>query len=145
MKPWYQKRAKRKSEDETGYLIQKLDKIFSEFIRLRDSDNNGIIKCITSGKFMHWTEADCGHFMSRQHMSTRFHEQNCNAQGPGDNRFQSGKQFEHGLAIDKKFGAGTAAKLHLESKFEMKYTAHELTAMISYYKAEVKKAERRKV
>lgn len=143
-KPWYVKKKKKKSEDETGFLIDKLDKVFSEFIRLRDCDTNGVIKCITCGGFFHWTDADCGHFMSRQHMFTRFHEHNCNAQCQSDNRFKHGLQFEHGLAIDKKFGAGTAAKLHLESKLQMKWTPGELTSMITYYKGEVKRLKEEK-
>ncbi len=40
--------------------LDTLDRIFSEYIRRRDSDENGIGRCISCGKMVHWKEADCG-------------------------------------------------------------------------------------
>jgi hypothetical protein len=54
---------------------------------------------------------DAGHFISRNKRATKYNEQNVNAQCPRCNRFLSGRQYEHGLAIDRKWGAGTAEKL----------------------------------
>ena len=34
---------------------------FSRYIRLKYSDQNGVCKCITCGKSMHWKEAQAGH------------------------------------------------------------------------------------
>lgn len=102
---WKFKQKKTKKNDRQK-LINKLDTIFSEFIRLRDSNQDGICKCITSGEYFHWGECDAGHFITRDNMATRWEEENVNAQGRQDNRFLSGKQFEHGLAIDKKHGHG---------------------------------------
>lgn len=36
----------------------KLDRIFSEYIRLRDADNNGYIRCISCGKIVFWKDTD---------------------------------------------------------------------------------------
>jgi 5-methylcytosine-specific restriction endonuclease McrA len=120
-------------------LINKLDTSFSEFVRLRDSDHQGVCKCITCGDFKHWQSIDCGHFITRDNMSTRWDEQNCNAQCQHCNRFKSGKQFEHGLAIDKKYKEpGLAAKLHIKSKSPCNWTDQELETMHKYYKAEAK-------
>lgn len=57
-----------------------LDRWFSLYIRLRDSDANGFGRCISCGKLVHYKEADCGHFINRQHMNTRYDERNCNLQ-----------------------------------------------------------------
>lgn len=84
------------------------DKWFSEFIRLRDSDENGIATCITSGKRAHWRTMDCGHYVSRAKMSTRYHEHNCHAQSKRANQFQGGHFVEHGDAIDRLHGEGRA-------------------------------------
>jgi hypothetical protein len=119
-------------------LIVNLDTIFSEFIRLRDSDKNGICKCITSGEYFHWRDCDAGHFITRENMATRWDEENVNAQGRGDNRFKSGKQFEHGLAIDKKHGPGTASKLLVKSKSACNWEDFEIEAMYKFYKQAVK-------
>lgn len=109
-------------------------KWFSLFIRLRDSNSKGICYCITCGKPMHYKEADAGHFVSRNYKSTKYEEKNVNAQCPYENRFLSGKQYEHGIAIDKKYGLGTAEILLSKSKMVCKRTTSGLINMIEYYK-----------
>lgn len=96
--------------------MKKADKYFSEYIRLRDSDPYGIGNCISCGKKHHISEMDAGHFIDRSHKATRYNEQNVNAQCRPCNRFQSGRQYEHGKAIDLKYGEGTADELLLQSK-----------------------------
>lgn len=140
---WKFKQKKAKKTDRQK-LINKLDAVFSEFIRLRDSDQNGICKCITSGEYFHWRDCDAGHFITRDNKATRWDEQNVNAQGRGDNRFKSGKQFEHGLAIDKKHGPGTASKLLIKSKGVCNWQDFELEAMYGYYKNAVKELKTEK-
>lgn len=120
-------------------LINKLDTAFSEFIRLRDSDHQGVCKCITCGDFKHFTKMDAGHFVTRDNMITRWDEQNVNAQCPACNRFQGGKQFEHGLAIDKKYKEpGLATKLVIKSKSPCNWTDQELETMFKYFKSGAK-------
>lgn len=131
----YKKKSKKTDRQK---LIAKLDTVFSEFIRLRDADKNGVCKCITSGEFVHWTKCDAGHFITRDNMATRWDEQNVNAQGRQDNRFLSGRQFEHGLAIDKKHGPGTASKLLVKSKGTCNWQDFELQKMYEYYRDQVK-------
>ena len=76
-------------------LIAKLDTVFSEYIRLRDSNKEGICKCITCGEYKHWREMDAGHFISREHMATRWEEENAHAQCPSCNRFKSGSKIKN--------------------------------------------------
>lgn len=116
----------------------KLWKVFSEYIRLRDADENGFITCITSGRRVHWRESDAGHFISRRHMATKYNEKNVNAQSRHDNRFASGKQFEYALAIDRKYGKGTAEKLLILSKQTCKIGQFEIDQMTKYYQEKVK-------
>ena len=48
------------------YWKTKIDKVFHEYIRRRDADNNtGYCNCITCQKKIHFTESDAGHFISR--------------------------------------------------------------------------------
>jgi hypothetical protein len=120
-------------------LIKKLDTVFSEFVRLRDADSKGLCKCITCGDIKHWREMDCGHFVTRDNHATRWHEQNSNAQCPACNRFKSGKQYEHGLAIDRKYKEpGLASKLVVKGASVCNWKDFELEQMWRYYKAEVK-------
>ena len=98
---YYLRRKKKKDKplplfDKAGMKIKKkpdlkarLDKEFSLFIRLRDS-SGGYFKCISCGQIKPFEQADCGHYINRQHMSTRFDEMNCNAQCRKCNRFMEG-------------------------------------------------------
>ena len=69
---------------------------------------------------------DCGHFRRRELMATRFHPMNLNAQGVKENRFEGGRTFEYGIAIDKKYGTGWSAFLNELSKKIEPWTTTEL-------------------
>ena len=94
-------------------LVNTLDRIFSEFIRLRDSDAHGYCRCITCTNRAPWKEMDAGHFISRDRKAVRWNEHNVHAQCPRCNRFRGGEQFLHGQAIDKLYGEGTVEGLQV--------------------------------
>ncbi len=128
--------------------IASLDKIlcgiFSKYIRLRDS-TDGYFRCITCGKYCDTKYGgDAGHFITRDAKSTKFDEINCNAQCIQCNRFKSGKQYEHGLAIDKKYGEGTAEKLLIKSKQLTKRDRFDYEYLIKEYRAKLKALENEK-
>ena len=88
---------------------------------------------------------DAGHFVTRDNMGTRWEEENVNAQCPHCNRFKGGKQFEHGLAIDKKYKQpGLANKLVIKGRSVCNWTENEMETMHKYYKAEVKRLKEEK-
>ena len=90
---------------------KKADKYFSEYIRIRDADSSGICTCCTCGKKAHWKEMDAGHFISRNHIATRYDEYNAHAQCPRCNRFESGRQYEHGKFIEEQHGKQTLERI----------------------------------
>lgn len=118
-------------------LVKKLDRIFSQFIRLRATDAGGVGKCYTCNSRRHYTEVDAGHFMSRACMSTRWDEQNVQFQCKRCNGFRSGEQYEYALQLDMQYGDGTASMLHSKSKQMKKWTISELEHMIEHYKRRV--------
>jgi len=115
-------------------LVADLDKVFSIFIRLRDIDDEGFSYCVTCGKPMTLKTSQCGHFISRRHYATRWEEKNCAAQCVGCNIYTQGKQYEFGLAIDERFGVGTAQKLLIQSKNKFKKDKAILQILINKYK-----------
>ena len=117
------------------------DKWFSKFIRLRDSDEFGIVTCITSKRRVHWLDCDCGHWISRAKMATRYDERNCNGQSKQANRFQGGHFLEHGLAIEEKFGAGTREALELKARRPCKMTEADLWFIAETYRKRVENIE----
>jgi 5-methylcytosine-specific restriction endonuclease McrA len=137
--------TKKPAKTDRQKLINKLDESFSLWIRLRDSDDNGMVKCITCGTIAHFTEMDAGHFVTRDNMGTRWEEENVSGQCRHCNRFRSGEQYEHGLAIDKKFKKpGTAAMLVIKGKSVCNWTDKELETMHQYYKAGAKEFKQAK-
>lgn len=114
-------------------LITKADKVFSEYIRRRYTNDNGITECYTCGKKDHWKELQCGHFMSRKHYSTRWNETNCQVQCAGCNVFRYGEQYKFGRNLDIEFGNGTADELHQLSRQIIKYDNQDLIEMIKHY------------
>lgn len=123
-------------------LIKNLDDAFSLYIRLRDRVSEDYAKCITCGAVNIWkgeNKVDCGHFQVRQHMGTRWNEKNCAAQCVTCNKYNQGRQYEFGLALDSKFGKGTADKMLVFSRKVTKYGIYDLEEMIKYYENKIKK------
>src|ERR1035441_6586744 len=74
----------------SGYK-KKLDKVFSEYIRRRNADKNGMTNCYTCGVMKHWKELQCGHFAPRQYTSLRYDERNCQTQCYACNMLYNGQ------------------------------------------------------
>jgi len=116
----------------------KLWKVFSEFIRRRDADSNGICKCITCGLVRHWKEMDCGHGIPRQHKATKYNEMNNHAQCKRCNGFEGGKREVYKVEVDKRYGAGTWDKLEVASRGLAKWSKFEIDTMTEFYKGKLK-------
>ena len=123
-------------------LINKLDRIFSEYIRKRDADKKGYVTCITSGNKYHYSEVDAGHFISRKEMATRWHEDNVWSQNRHHNRFKYGLQYEYSLALEKK-QQGLPKHLYNLSKQTVKYSIIDLQEMVEKYKIKLEKENKR--
>lgn len=123
----------------TSKLKAKLDKLFSEYIRLRDSDHRGVCKCISCGKetaaFGGATHA--GHFMSRRHLATRWDEKNVNSQCAGCNTFRGGEQYRQSIGIDRKWGEGTSAELEERANTIVKLSRVDYEEAIEIYKNKI--------
>lgn len=115
-------------------LIAKLDKEFSRYIRLRDAFPNGMFVCISCGRVLPVSEADCGHFVSRAHMATRYDEMNCNAECRHCNRFSATHLLGYREHLIQKYGEQKYEALVAEGRKIKKWSADELEAMIRYYK-----------
>lgn len=120
------------------------DKWFSYYIRLRDSNSNGMCRCITCDKVKHWKEMDTGHFQSRRYLLTRYVEENANGQCQNCNQWNSGEQYKHGLAIDDKFGEGTAKELEKKARSMQKLTKNEVMEIAREFKSMAEKLAEQK-
>ena len=120
-------------------LKDKLDRVFSQYIRLRDMLPGNVFQCISCGRIKPISQADCGHYINRQHMSTRFSEVNCNAQCRSCNRFDEGNMSGYRAGLVRKHGETKVLLLESQKYETRKYTEFEYKALIEHYKKEVKR------
>ena len=112
----------------------KADKYFSLYIRLRDADENGCAKCCTCGAYKPVKLMDCGHFVKRQHMATRFSEMNCATQCKRCNAFEQGRDAEFAAYISKQYGVSGFVTLVNQQNTTKHFGKFELDTIGKYYK-----------
>jgi hypothetical protein len=82
--------AKMMGGSDKGTVIDDLDAVFSQVVRLSHADRYGTVECYTCGTKRPWKQMQCGHFIPRIHMLTRFSEDNCKPQCPTCNMMKDG-------------------------------------------------------
>lgn len=120
-------------------LKAKLDRVFSQYIRLRDMLPGNVFQCISCGRIKPISQADCGHYINRQHMATRFSEVNCNAQCRSCNRFDEGNMSGYRAGLVRKNGETKVVLLESMKNDVRKYSEFEYEALIKFYQGEIKK------
>lgn len=120
---------------------KRLWKVFSEFIRRRDADENGYCKCFTCGLVRHWRQLDCGHGIGRQHLGTKYNEKNNHAQCKRCNGFEGGMREVYKENMNKRYGPGTWEMMELASKKRSSMGQFEIDALEKYYKNKIKEYE----
>ena len=119
-------------------IVKRLDDIFSLFIRLRDADNKGVVRCITCNRATNWKHnTDCGHYVSRAIYSTRWDEKNCAGQCKPCNGFKEGEKEKFGEEINKRYGAGTKEMLKIKKNNKFKLERFTLQFLIAEYQNKV--------
>lgn len=137
------KRNKKKKSSEDKPKVKKpnyadqLDKIFSLYIRLRDAMPNGMVKCISCGKIVPFTQVDCGHFYSRIHTATRWDEDNCNAECRYCNRMSAEHLIGYRANLVKKIGQQRVDFLEVKAHQTVKRDDFVMQLLIKEYKKKV--------
>lgn len=149
--PYYIKRkakekpaARKKRQPSLSSLVAKLDKVFSQYIRLRDAMPGGYFRCISCGRIKLIQQADNGHYFSRRHMSTRFDEDNCNAECSYCNRFNAEHLDGYRENLIRKIGLQRFQLLSVRANETKKWSCFELEVLIKHYQGKVKELEKEK-
>ena len=119
--------------------LTKLDTVFSQFIRRKYADDRGLVQCYTCGQWMHWKSADCGHYLKRGNLATRFSEMNCRPQCKDCNQFKDGKVDIFRKKLLQEYGAYALLELEHESKNEIHLMQFEIDELVEVYKDKIKK------
>ena len=142
------KPAKRKTlaEKTTRELEKVLDRVFSEFIRLRDADDNGWVRCITCGNAHIWNSGKmhCGHYINRDVKATRYNEINNNGQCESCNSFHSGKIHLYRWRLVQKYSEEEVENLEHIARLGGSYDRCWLQQKIIEYREKVRLLKREK-
>jgi hypothetical protein len=125
-------------------LEKKLDRVFSEYIRLNAADDNGIVKCVTCGNYHHWKEVHCGHFIPRARKATRYSEENCHPQCVRCNTYRHGESDIYRQKLVEMYGAVAVEGLENLARMGGSYDAYSLQILLDSYKQKVKQLKKEK-
>ena len=126
-------------------LTEKLDEIFSRYIRLKYSDGRGYCHCISCGGYHYWKDIQNGHYMSRRYRSVRWSEDNCRPQCVACNIFNQGNIQMYRIALVKEIGEQRVSLIEARAMQDTcKYGEFELNAMIKHYTKEVERIAKEK-
>jgi hypothetical protein len=116
-------------------LKKKLDAVFSQYIRLRDSDSSGFFSCITCGERVFWKNGQNCHYRPRNKLALRFDETNCNAGCASCNLWDRDHIQKYTLAIQDKYGDRVLAELDKKLREKITYKRADYEDMIQKYTA----------
>lgn len=133
-----------KMKTKLSTLEKKLDKIFSEYIRLNYSDDWGFCTCVNCGKRRFWRDIDAGHFYSRRNKSVRWDEMNVHPECMYCNRFSSEPKIGYMNYMLETYGSEKIVGLTDRKNITKKWSRAELQELIDIYTERVKQLKREK-
>lgn len=131
------KKLKKKSKS-LGQLKREFDTVFSKYIRLKYS-KNGMVQCVTCGKWAKIKAMQAGHYISRTYLSTRFDERNVHPQCMSCNVFKKGNLDEYAIWLIGTYGEGILEELNKKKWETRRYTRFEYEMFVKIYKDKIKK------
>lgn len=119
-------------------LKKKLDQVFSEYIRRRAADSNGMIRCVCCGKTLPWKEAQNMHYVGRANMNTRWDEKNCYPGCLRCNVMMNGNYPAYTKYLLDSYGAEWLQELIKRGQEIRKWSVEELKRMVVKYSELIK-------
>ncbi len=123
---------KRKKSDRTKWM-DKADAAYSYWIRQSHADEDGFVKCFTCDIIRHWKRLDCGHWQKRQHMATRYHEENTKPQDKGCNNFKQGNDVVFRANLVELYGEKKVEMIEIKSHNYCRMGLFELKMIYNIY------------
>lgn len=130
------KKIQQKGDRTRAKAMRQADDAFSKYVRTRDSQDyyGKAFKCISCGRVLPIEQADCGHYINRRHMATRFSEENCHAQCRACNRFDEDNIYNYRKALYEKLGENDLLVLEAAKHKTLKLSTFELEEIARTYK-----------
>ena len=119
-------------------LKNKLDKVFSAFIRQRGMSDQGLNRCVSCGAVLPWQRLQCGHYHRRQHLGTRWDERNCHPQCMACNVWRRGNYANFAKFMYSAYSRDTMNELDILHAQVIKLTRVDLEAKIAHFQAQIR-------
>ena len=133
------RKRRKRTKSPLVQMKARIDRLMSQYIRAKNIEEDGLIQCATCETRDTYKNMQCGHFMSRRYMNTRWAYNNMLPQCKACNMFNQGRQWLMGREIDKRYGNGTAQRMHLQSRETKRWTLRELNALHNELERKVEK------
>lgn len=113
-------KSKKKKRVSIPTLKNNLWRLFSEYIRIKDSDKNGYVKCCTCDVSMFYKDPkgrmQAGHYEPKKYCPPLYYDEvNVNPQCSYCNSVGEGRQYWHAEYIRLKYGEKELHRLHKKS------------------------------
>ena len=131
--------AKPPNAQSRSQVVKTLDNVFSQYIRLKAMDRDGLVQCVTCTTRLEPKYMQNGHYYSRAKYPTRWLEENCHPQCMRCNIFLKGNYTEYALFMVRKYGIEKVEQMRELSLTSQKITTAELKEKIDYYRSLIKK------
>lgn len=123
--------AKRKVSRKT--LKAKAWKMFSLYIRLKNSDKSGMSQCYTCDKIEHYSKLQCGHFIGGRSNAVLFNEEVVRSQCVHCNIFMRGNYQEYTVRMIDEVGRKKVDDLMRLKNVLVQIKISELKAILEKY------------
>ena len=117
----------KKKTKSISWWVKKLDAIISAYVR-----SGGDI-CFTCSVYVEGKNKQCGHFISRRHMATRFELDNLRIQCYRCNIWLNGNGAEFSIRLIKEIGLIRVEELVKKSRTIKQWTTKELNELCERY------------
>lgn len=114
--------------------LRMADKAFSEYIRNKYADKNGMCRCFTCGVYQPWIAMDCSHYVPRVCMWTRFDERNVRVCCKICNQYLHGNLEKFRNHLVREIGESEVEWLESKRFQDYKYTTQDLIDLADKYK-----------
>lgn len=132
------KATKSTSNYERQKLIKELDRIVSLYVRQKGMDKRGYNVCYTCGARLPWKMMDCGHYIKRRYLQTRWDLNNVRPQCQYCNRNLNGNYRIYEPKIQKELGVDFVQKMWDKAMKVEKISTPILSLMLEKIKEKYK-------
>jgi len=146
-----QPKSRKRKKTEFQKTVDKLDRWFSEYIRLLEMDPvKQKCQCVTCGRFIPWKGhgTHCGHFIEKSYtknLRVRYKRKNAGVQCYTCNVTRSGHRYEFFKYIENTWGQGTAQELETHATRSFNEKIFNFPKKIKRYKILVKELKAMKL